>query len=87
MYSNSCLKLDNCDKLISVDFLQMGDEFYEINSYFNKQIFIPWEEIKEDEQISAAIELAVNAMIQGRENPFTKLIILVEQGRCHFTKL
>lgn len=68
--------------------IDTSNEIYLIlHTSLNKQIFIPWEEIKEDEQISAAIELAVNAMIQGRENPFTKLIILVEQGRCHFTKL
>lgn len=80
---NSILKPDF--KIIQID--TNNDIYIILHTSVNKQIFIPWEEIKEEEEISSAVELAANAMSQGKNNPLMKLIILVKQGRCHFTKL
>lgn len=64
-----------------------NDIYLILHSNTNKHIYIAWEELTDDAQISSAIEIAVNSMIKGRNSPLSKLIILVNQGRCHFTKM
>lgn len=64
-----------------------NDIYIILHSNTNKQIYIPWEELTGDQQISSAIELMVNAMIKGKGNHLSKLIILVNQNRCHFTRM
>lgn len=62
------------------------DIYLILHTNTNRQINIAWEELTTDEQISSAIEIAVNGMIQGRNHNLSKLIILVKQQRCFFTR-
>lgn len=67
--------------------IDTNDEIYLIlHTNNNRQINIAWDELTTDQQISSAIEIAVNAMIQGRNHNLSKLIILVKQTRCFFTR-
>lgn len=64
-----------------------NDIYLIIHSNTNKQIFIAWDELTDDQMISSAIEIAVNAMINGSRNPLSKLIIQVKLKQCQFTKM
>lgn len=67
--------------------IDTSNEIYLIlHTNTNRQINMAWDELTTDDQVSSAIEIAVNAMIQGRNHNLSKLIVLVKQKRCFFTR-
>lgn len=64
-----------------------NDIYIILSSETNKQIYIAWEEITTEQEISDAINIAINGMNDGRKLDLSKLYILVKQKECHFTKL
>jgi hypothetical protein len=67
--------------------IDTSNEIYLIlHTNTNRQINMAWDELTTDDQVSSAIEIAVNAMIQGRNHNLPKLIVLVKQQRCFFTR-
>lgn len=61
-----------------------NDIYIILNTDNNRSIFIAWEEIKNDQQIISAINLATNAMNDKENDAHQKIYVLVNSNRCHF---
>ncbi len=76
------------DPSFSITQIDTSNEIYIIlRTNKNKNIFIAWEELTDEQLISKGIEIAVNAMIKGGNSPLSKIIVLVKESRAHFAQM